>query len=94
MSRILIDVGQVKMIAAGDSILAAEMQRELETLADELNAALPEYEVSLVHLDTEDCLSFTPRDIVTDDDDYLRDMKERRQIADDLLGEDSTDDTD
>ena len=85
--RILIDVGSVKMIAAGDAALAAEMQRDLETLADELNCALPGYEVTLVHLDTDDYLAFTPRDIDTDDD-YFQDMEDRRQIADDLLAAD------
>ena len=67
--------------------MAAEMQRELETLADELNSALPSYEVTLVHLDTDDYLAFTPRDIDTDDYDYFQDMEDRRQIADDLLAD-------
>jgi len=85
--RILIDIQNVKLIASGDSAMAAEMQRELETLADELNSALPSYEVTLVHLDTDDYLAFTPRDIDTDDDDYFQDMEDRRQIADDLLAD-------
>ena len=85
--RILIDIQNVKLIASGDSAMAAEMQRALEELADELNSALPGYEATLCHLDTDDFLAFTPRDIDTDDDDYFQDMEDRRQIADDLLAD-------
>ena len=91
MSRILIDIQNIKSVAGGDTDLESEMQRALAELADELNSALPGYEVMLVHYDTDDLLSFTSRDIDTDDDNYSRDMAERKQIADDLLGEDDGD---
>ena len=59
--RILIHVGNLMDVAAGNDSFENQMIREMRDLADELNSALP-YEVRLVHLDTMDYLEFIQRE--------------------------------
>ena len=75
--RILIDVGDILVLAAGDGALEIHAQRALATLADELNSALSEYEVMLAHLDTADYLAFTKRDPA--EGEYWRGLEEERR---------------
>jgi len=60
----LIHITDLLNVAAGDDEKENEMRREMEELADELNSALPDYEVRLVHLDTDDYLEFIKREPV------------------------------
>lgn len=53
--RDLLDCG------AGEDALENRIRREVQDLADELNSGLLEYEVRVVHLDTEDYLEFKRR---------------------------------
>lgn len=76
--RMLIDIDRVRVVAAGDPALEAEMHRALCDLADEINSALPEYECTLMHLDTADYLAFTRRPD-PEEGAYWRELEEERQ---------------
>lgn len=54
--------GLFEVVASSDEQIAG-VQRALNTLADEINSCLPEYECRFVHLDTGDFLEFLPRDV-------------------------------
>jgi hypothetical protein len=69
-TRILININNLMYIVAGEDALEAQLTRELKTLADELNSTLPDYEVRLIHLDTDDYLEF----IRASDEQFLTDM--------------------
>jgi hypothetical protein len=58
----LIHITDLLNVAAGDDTLENRLNREVRELADELNSALPDYEVRLVHLDTDDYLEFIKRE--------------------------------
>ncbi len=62
MDRVMIRITDLLAIAAGDDSLEVNLRREVEDVADELNSVLPEYEVMVSHLDTDDYLIFTSRD--------------------------------
>lgn len=66
-NRTLIDVYRIADVATRDLDRVAEMYRALCDLSDELNSALPEYEVALLHLDTANYLCFTKRTEPTPD---------------------------
>ena len=90
MSRILINITDLLDVAAGDDTQENRLQREVRDLANELNSALPDYEVMLVHLDTADYLAFTRYDPANGA--YWQELEEeRREIAEALLppGEDT-----
>lgn len=53
----LVDVGSI-IDLANDFESESAIRRSLATLADDLNANLPEYRVALIHLDTKDLLEF------------------------------------
>lgn len=61
MSRILVDVTDLLDVVAGTDELEAQMNREVQRLANEINSALPDYECLLAHLDLRDYLVFTRR---------------------------------
>lgn len=76
--RILIDIDRIKIIAAGECALEADIQRALCDLADEINSALPEYECTLLHLDTADYLAFVRRPN-PDEGAYWAELEEERE---------------
>jgi hypothetical protein len=69
-NRILVNVGRILDLAAGDDELAAQMQRKVFDLADELNSAL-KYETTFVHLDTGNYLAFAVKYAKNNDADRL-----------------------
>jgi len=58
MRKIMVRITDLLDVVAGDDGMESRLRRELEDVADELNNVLPGYEVSLVHLDGDDFLSF------------------------------------
>jgi len=69
-NAVLIPITDLLAIVAGDDALENQMGRELKSLADELNSSLPDYEVRLTHLDTEDYLEF----IRSSDEEFIREL--------------------
>lgn len=57
-------------IVAGDDALENQTWRALKALADELNSCLPDYEVRLIHQDTDDYLEF----IAVSDEEFLNEL--------------------
>lgn len=57
---IRIHIGEILNVAVGDEEQENRLWHELRTLADELNASLEGYEVTLEHLDTSDYITFRP----------------------------------
>ena len=76
MDKIMVRVTDLLDVAAGDDGMENRLRRELADVADELNNMLPEYEVSLVHLDGDDFLSFARPEPTLDDW-----MEEREELA-------------
>jgi hypothetical protein len=58
LKNLLFDLRDILDYVAPDD--EANIRRGLAALSDELNASLPDYEVSLLHLDGADYLSFAP----------------------------------
>jgi len=52
------DIGRILDVASGDAELESRLRRAMHDLADELNSALGDQEVTIVHLDTADYLVF------------------------------------
>lgn len=53
---------------AAGQLREAAFRRWIAALADELNSTLPDYEVRLVHLDTDDYLEFVKRAVEEEED--------------------------
>jgi len=70
MNRILISITDLLDIVARDDSQELQLYRELQELADELNSSLPDYEVRLIHLDTEDYFEF----IRASDEEFLSEL--------------------
>lgn len=74
--RMLIDLNDVIDVGRGTDETLGQVMQALSDLADEINSALPDYECTLVHLDTRDYLAFVPTD----------DQAERERAFDELVG--------
>lgn len=84
MNRILVDVGDLVDAATGTAEQENELLRALRGLADELNSALPEYEVGLLHLDTRQYLAFVEVD-PTEGAFWADQAEQRRETAEAML---------
>jgi hypothetical protein len=80
----LVPIQDLLDVVAGDPERESELTREVKELADELNSALPEYEVRLVHLDTVDYLEFVKRHPDGDEYNWAEDEADRKAALEEL----------
>lgn len=76
-NRILVSADAILDEADSDEQVMC-LRRGLRTLVDEVNCALPEYECTLMHLDTADYMAFTRRPD-PDEGSYWADLEEERE---------------
>ena len=60
--KILVDITCLAALGIGNVELESLLWHELRRLADDVNSGLPDYQVTLVHLDLGNYLSFEKRD--------------------------------